>query len=108
MPCPFCTIASNSPGNPDSPVLSSPAGSAYPVLATPLIVAFLDIAPLSPGHLLVCPRAHREKGTDLTPTEAAAVGFWLPILSRAVMRAVVAGTEGHWNIIQANGKHSPL
>jgi diadenosine tetraphosphate (Ap4A) HIT family hydrolase len=103
MPCPFCSIASVIPRSPDPPLFSSPAGSAYPVLATNQVVAFLDIAPLSRGHLLICPRSHREKVSELTPTESMAVGFWIPVLSRAVMRALWGGDEGHWNVIQANG-----
>jgi len=129
MPCPFCLISSAIPSSPDPPVFSSPAGSAYPVLATPLVVAFLDIAPLSPGtnspspktknkcewklqnkadkgrigHLLLCPREHREKTDELTPSEAAGIGFWLQLLSRAVMRALWGGDGGCWNIVQANG-----
>lgn len=104
MPCPFCTIVSFSPPSPDPPLFSSPAGSAYYVLSTPLVVAFLDIAPLTRGHVLICPRAHGAKVTDLSPSDAAAIGFWIPIVSRAVMRALWGGEgEGNWNVVQANG-----
>src|SRR4051812_4633733 len=103
MPCPFCSIAAATPISPNPQNISSPAGSAYILLSTPLVVAFLDIAPLAPGHLLLCPRMHREKVSELSAGEAAAIGFWVPVLSRAVMRALWGGTEGHWNVIQANG-----
>ncbi|KAH7136331.1 HIT domain protein [Dactylonectria macrodidyma] len=103
MPCPFCLIASGIPPSPKPSILKSPIGSAYPVLSTPLVVAFLDIAPISAGHILVCPREHRTKSTEMTPIESAAIGFWLPVLSRAVMRVIWGGTEGSWNVLQANG-----
>lgn len=104
MPCPFCLIASGAPPSPDPPLLTSPVGSAYYVLSTPLVVAFLDIAPVSTGHILLCPREHRAKAIEMTPIESAAIGFWLPVLSKAVMRAVWGGTEGSWNVLQANGR----
>jgi diadenosine tetraphosphate (Ap4A) HIT family hydrolase len=104
MPCPFCMIASGSPPSNDPPIIRSSQGSAYIVLSTPVIVAFLDIAPLTRGHLLVCPRSHAAKVTDMTVSESMAVGFWLPVLSRAVMKAVGSSAEeGCWNVIQANG-----
>ncbi|KAH6683636.1 HIT-like domain-containing protein [Plectosphaerella plurivora] len=103
MPCPFCLIASGIQPSAQPATVHSPMGSAYPVLSTPHVVAFLDIAPVSSGHLLICPREHRDKITDLTALESAAIGFWLPVLSRAVMRAAGAGTEGSWNVLQANG-----
>lgn len=96
-------IASGSPPALDPPILNSPFGSAYYVLSTPLVVAFLDIAPVMPGHVLICPREHRAKAIELTPVESAAIGFWLPVLAKAVMRAIWGGTEGSWNILQANG-----
>lgn len=104
MSCPFCLIGSVSPPSPSPQNFSSPKGSAYILLSTPLVVAFLDIAPLSRGHLLLSSRAHRPKATDLTPGEAAAIGFWLPVLGRCVMTALWGGVEGNWNVIQANGK----
>ncbi|CAK7207083.1 hypothetical protein SEUCBS139899_009891 [Sporothrix eucalyptigena] len=63
-------------------------------------MAFLDIAPLSEGHLLLCPRMHREKLTSLDDLEAAELGRWLRILSKALMRAI--GIDD-WNIVQNNG-----
>lgn len=106
MPCPFCIIASGIPSSPSPPIVHSPMGSAYPVLSTPLVVAFLDIAPVSAGHVLVCPREHRAKSSEMTALESAAIGFWVSVLSRAVMRAVGEGTEGSWNVLQANGEMS--
>jgi hypothetical protein len=98
-------IAAGSAPSSDPPILMSPHGSTFPLLSTPLTVAFLDIAPLSRGHVLICPREHRLKATDLTGGEAAAIGFLLPVLSRCIMQALGGMTESaSWNVIQANGK----
>jgi diadenosine tetraphosphate (Ap4A) HIT family hydrolase len=105
--CPFCAIASAhapySPSSPPppsslSPSLTSPA--SFLVLSTPSLVAFLDILPLSPGHLLVCPRPHRPKLTDATPAEARRLGAAVRVLSEALRRAT--GVDD-WNIVQNNG-----
>ncbi|KAF8859905.1 hypothetical protein BDZ45DRAFT_673040 [Acephala macrosclerotiorum] len=104
MFCPFCAIASAIPPSPSPALFSSPKGSAYPVLSTPSVIAFLDIAPLSPGHVLLCPRRHVEKASGMSGAEAAALGFWLPVLGRAVIGALGRKTEeASWNVIQANG-----
>jgi hypothetical protein len=43
----------------------------------------------------------------MSGTEAAVLGFWLPVLTRAIMKAVGAGIEeGSWNVLQANGIYS--
>jgi diadenosine tetraphosphate (Ap4A) HIT family hydrolase len=63
-------------------------------------MAFLDIMPLSPGHLLITTRKHHEKISDVTEEEARDLGAWLPRLSR-----VLANATGvwDWNIVQNNG-----
>lgn len=48
--------------------------SAFVLLSTPHVVAFLDIYPLTRGHVLVCPRRHAEKVGDMTSSEGAEVG----------------------------------
>ena len=106
MPCPFCMIAGGTPPSSDPAILRSQYGSAYPILSTPIVIAFLDIAPLSRGHVLLCPRRHCAKSTEMTVAESAALGVWLPVLTRAVIKVVAP--EGSletasWNIIQANG-----
>ncbi|KAG4438344.1 hypothetical protein IFR05_006188 [Cadophora sp. M221] len=88
MPCPFCMIGSNTPPSTNPAIINSPYGSAYPVLSTTIVVAFLDITPLSPGHLLVCPRRHAMKASEMTVAESAALGFWLPVLTKAVLKSV--------------------
>lgn len=105
MFCPFCAISSAIPPSSSPAVYSSPNGSAYPVLSTPNVIAFLDIAPLSPGHILLCPRRHVEKASSMTGAEAATLGFWLPVLGRAVISALGADVaSASWNVIQANGQ----
>jgi diadenosine tetraphosphate (Ap4A) HIT family hydrolase len=63
-------------------------------------MAFLDIMPLSPGHLLVTTRAHREKVSEITDQEAREMGVWLRTLSKVLAR--VTGVWD-WNIVQNNG-----
>lgn len=107
--CPFCTISSTyQPYDPlDPPPPSSPSldpdlvsPSSFVVLSTPVLVAFLDILPLSPGHLLLCPRPHRPKLSDVSSDEAAQLGEYLRILSKAMTHAT--GIED-WNVVQNNG-----
>lgn len=70
------------------------------MLSTPLLIAFLDILPLSHGHVLLCPRRHASKLTDATNSEAAAMGVYLRLLSAALAR--VTGIKD-WNVVQNNG-----
>lgn len=63
------------------------------------VIAFLDVAPLSPGHVLVVPKEPAETLDMLSETSAAAVGRVLPKLCRAVMQAT--GAEAY-NVLQNN------
>jgi histidine triad (HIT) family protein len=65
-----------------------------------LVLAFLDINPLSPGHTLVIPKQEVATVDQLSDESAAAIGRVLPRLSRAVLKATGA-TE--YNILQNNG-----
>jgi diadenosine tetraphosphate (Ap4A) HIT family hydrolase len=107
--CPFCAVVSTfepfdprSPPNGNSALLapSSISPPCFVVLSTPSVIAFLDILPLSRGHLLLCPRVHRPKLTDISESEAAELGRYLRILS-----AALAQTTGvyDWNVVQNNG-----
>ncbi len=64
------------------------------------VFAFLDIAPLAPGHLLVVPKEPATTLDALSEESAAAVGRVLPRLARAVMAAT--GTRDY-NVLQNNG-----
>ncbi|TVY25777.1 putative HIT-like protein, partial [Lachnellula hyalina] len=99
--CPFCNIATHYPpsSTPSSNAeLVSP--SAFVVLSTPLCMAFLDIMPLAPGHILVTTRKHYQKLSDVSEEEAAELGVWVRRISRVLMK--ITGVED-WNVVQNNG-----
>jgi histidine triad (HIT) family protein len=64
------------------------------------VFAFLDIAPLSKGHLLVIPKEPAATLDRLSDASAEAIGRVLPRLSRAVMKATGATA---YNVLQNNG-----
>jgi histidine triad (HIT) family protein len=64
------------------------------------VLAFLDIGPLSDGHLLVIPKEAKAHLHELSDESAAAIGRVLPRLARAVMAATGATA---YNILQNNG-----
>jgi len=64
------------------------------------VLAFLDIGPLSRGHVLVIPKERGRFMHELSEASAAALGRVLPRLCRAVMTAT--GCE-HYNLLQNNG-----
>ncbi|MFO7561879.1 MAG: HIT family protein [Enhygromyxa sp.] len=64
-------------------------------------LAFLDIAPLAPGHTLVIPKQARAYLHELDDEYAAAIGRVLPRVARAVLAA--SGAEAY-NILQNNGR----
>lgn len=66
-------------------------------------LAFLDIGPLAPGHLLVVPKAHVERIWQLDAETASAIGVALAGLAKAVVDAT--GAEG-CNVLQNNGQAS--
>ena len=83
-------------------------------------MAFLDILPMAPGHILVTTRDHYQKVSDLynpkvsadwlsqqvaikSRQDSRAIGEWLPLVSRALCK--VTGIED-WNIVQNNGERA--
>lgn len=64
------------------------------------VLAFLDINPVSPGHVLVIPKEPAETLDRLSDEASAALGRVLPRLCRAVMQ--VSGTSAY-NVLQNNG-----
>ena len=86
--CVFCRIARS-----EIPSLK--------VLEDGEVLAFLDINPLAEGHVLIIPKAHRERLDEMTPDEVAAVTRHLPQLARAV---VTATGSGAYNVLQNNGR----
>jgi histidine triad (HIT) family protein len=92
--CVFCSIVSGET-------------AAHVVLDDDVVLAFLDVRPLFPGHVLVVPRAHVETLTDLP---AAAVGpyFERVQLVAAAVRAAM-GAQGSFvalnNIVSQSVPH---
>jgi histidine triad (HIT) family protein len=64
------------------------------------VLAFLDVGPLSRGHLLVIPKERRTHLDELSDESAAAIGRVLPRLCRALKRATGATA---YNVLQNNG-----
>lgn len=73
---------------------------SHRVYESPLVVAFLDISPISRGHVLVVPVEEKEQLDQLSEESAAALGVALLRVSRAVMAATGAKS---YNILQNNG-----
>lgn len=77
------------------------AAAASVVHADDTAVAFLDIAPITPGHLLVVPRAHATGLADLDPATGRHV-FGVAQRLAAAMRASGLRCEGV-NLFLADG-----
>ena len=86
--CVFCRIVS---GNIPS----------YEIWRDEWTLAFLDIGPLAPGHLLVIPQAHYATMDEVPDEVAQALGVVLPRMTRAVLRATQAPGV---NLLQNNGR----
>ncbi len=65
-----------------------------------LVLAFLDVNPLSRGHVLVIPKEPAETLDRLSDESAAAIGRVLPRLCRAMKK--VTGVEAY-NVLENNG-----
>ncbi|MDP6478559.1 MAG: HIT family protein [Phycisphaerales bacterium] len=64
------------------------------------VLAFLDVGPLSLGHVLVIPKERAAFLHELSDDAAAAIGRVLPRIARAVM--TVTGCADY-NVLQNNG-----
>jgi len=64
------------------------------------VLAFLDISPLSRGHVLVIPKEPAETLDKLSDDAAAALGRVMPRIARAVI--AVTGVRDY-NVLQNNG-----
>ena len=85
--CAFCKIVS----------VELPAAVVY---ENESLVAFLDINPLSEGHLLVIPRQHYTAVVDMPSAECGTLFSSIPVLGRALVE--VTGAEG-FNVLLNNG-----
>jgi histidine triad (HIT) family protein len=65
-----------------------------------LVLAFLDVNPLSRGHTLVIPKEPAETLDQLSDDAAAAIGRVLPRIARAILTATGARAD---NNLQNNG-----
>jgi len=65
-----------------------------------MVIAFLDINPLSDGHTLVVPKEPAEAMDQLSDESASALGRVLPRLCRAVVAAT--GVK-EYNVLENNG-----
>lgn len=77
----------------------------YKVYEDELIIAFLDIQPLTKGHTLVIPKEPAPSMDQLSLDSAAALGRALPVISRAVLKAT--GTAAY-NLVQNNGHEAGM
>lgn len=71
------------------------------ILETDRVLAFLDIAPLAPGHTLVIPKEPAAFLHELSEASAAALGASLPRICAAVCAATGATA---YNVLQNNGQ----
>ncbi len=69
------------------------------VLETDRAIAFMDVNPIVPGHVLLVPRDHHVQLADLPDELAAHLGSLLPRL----IRGVVAATEALGSNVVVNG-----
>ena len=74
---------------------------SHRVYEDPSVVAFLDVSPLSEGHVLVVPVEEKAMLHELSDESAAALGRALPRVARAVMAATGATA---YNVLQNNGE----
>lgn len=90
MDCIFCKIAAG-----EIPAIK--------VLDEERVIAFMDINPATPGHLLVIPKRHAENIFEIPESDLAALMKGVKKCARAVRDALNAGGV---TILQLNGKAS--
>ncbi|MGI0070758.1 MAG: HIT family protein [Thermoplasmata archaeon] len=107
--CIFCEIADG-------------RAPAYRVYEDERAVAFLDLFPFTRGHLLVIPKRHGARLTDLAPEDREGVIHALAVMSRRAERltpdynvALNAGTRAgqivfhlHFHLIPRYGEANPF
>ncbi len=88
MSCVFCAIVAG----------EVPSSLVY---EDDVVVAFMDLHPVTPGHLLVIPRTHAPALDDLAPADAGRMMTVAQTLARA-LRASTVPTDGI-NLLLADG-----
>lgn len=89
MDCVFCAIVAR----------TAPASLVF---EDDRVVAFMDITPATPGHLLVVPRAHSPHLADLDPEDGARMIQVAQRLAQALRESAIP-TEGV-NLLLADGE----
>ncbi len=89
MSCVFCAIVSGT-------------GPASVVYDDERVLAFMDLMPVNPGHLLVIPRVHAVGLTDLDPEDGARM-FTVGQQLAAGLRRSAIRTDGV-NLLLADGR----
>ena len=74
---------------------------AIKVLEDERILAFMDINPINPGHMLVIPRRHFATITDISPDDLTAVFLTAQKLAEALKKSL---NPAGLNLIQSNGR----
>lgn len=64
------------------------------------VIAFLDIVPCNPGHVLVVPKQHHESFSEMNEEEASALGKAALKVAKAIIKAT--GFED-FNLLMNNG-----
>ncbi|PBJ69158.1 adenosine 5'-monophosphoramidase [Trypanosoma cruzi cruzi] len=72
------------------------------VAETARVLAFVDINPLSRGHLLIVPKVHAEFLHQVEPETAADLGVMMAKIARVVAGEGEPKTQ--YNVLQNNGK----
>ena len=72
----------------------------YKVYEDERTLAFMDVNPIAPGHVLVIPKTHYENLLEMTPGDLAAVHQTSQRLAAAIMQAL---TPGGIAVLQLNG-----
>ena len=68
------------------------------------IVAFRDINPLTPTHLLVLPVKHIAALTDLAPTDSALMGNMIAVANKVAKDEGIA--DSGYRLVVNSGKHA--
>ena len=74
------------------------------VMVDEFSIAFLDIEPLSDGHVLLIPKAHHANLSDIPAQELGSLAAQIPRLGRALLE--ITGAEG-FNLLCNQGKEDP-
>ena len=93
---------------PKCPLCESREVKTRIVTSNKLAFAFLSNIPIVPGHVLICPKKHRQTLDDLTPHEVKAIFQLQKKLKKAMRRTFgVRGFNYAWNEGVAAGQNIP-